>query len=87
MNLQRIIFALILFLVIILLPWWCSAVLAIAGLFLFPFYWEIIFAGFLVDNYYTLNGFFWSWSSHYFVLVSIILLLVSKPLKDRLKFY
>lgn len=87
MNLKRIIFDLVLFLIIILLPWWCSAALAIVGLFVFPFYWEIIFAAFLLDNYYLLETNFWSWEAHIFGLVSIIILLLAKPLKDRLKFY
>ncbi len=50
--LLRIFTGIVLFLSILFLPWWVSAVIAISAVFFFKSYYEIIAAGFLIDALY-----------------------------------
>lgn len=49
---QRIIFDIVLFFSLFIAPWWTSFAIAIAGIFFFNDFYEIIAAGFIMDIVY-----------------------------------
>lgn len=49
---MRILFDSILFLSLFVAPWWVSSILALAGIFFFGNFYEIIAAGYIVDLVY-----------------------------------
>jgi len=77
---KNLIFGIILFLSIIILPWWVSALFAIFLLYYLKHFNEIIIFGLIMDIYY-------GQSTYYFTLFALILLLSSFFIKKRLKFY
>lgn len=52
----RIFFDLFVFFSIFFFPWWFVSILAIVGLFLFDFYFEILLVGVLLDAIYFPSG-------------------------------
>lgn len=70
---------------IIFLPYWIYVPLLIFGMAIFPFYWEAILLGFLIDVLYGENIIsLWSLasSSAFLVLVGLLILM---PLRERLR--
>lgn len=66
-----------------LLPWWFSALLALAGLFLLRNFWEIILWGFLLDIFYGIHGaaydtFYWG------TAIAAVLYVASIPVRKRI---
>lgn len=53
MNSKRILADIALFVSVLWLPWWASAVLAAAFIFMFDWYYEAVVAGFLMDSLYA----------------------------------
>jgi hypothetical protein len=49
---QRILVDALLFASLLWLPWWCSALIALAAVFIFEWYLEAVIAGFLMDSLY-----------------------------------
>lgn len=49
---RRVLLDAILFLSLFTTPWWVSVVIALAGVFFFTDFYEIIFAGFIMDIVY-----------------------------------
>lgn len=54
---NRIIFNVVLLGAVFYMPWWVVAVIAFAGAFLFPLYYEIIAFGMLIDILYGASSF------------------------------
>ena len=71
---------------IFLLPWWVTAFFAIVFLFIFDYFWEMAVAGILLDVLYSFLPEF-SFHSLKFSGLAILILAISLPLKNRLKFY
>jgi hypothetical protein len=84
---KRLILDVILSLSIIFLPWWVSVTLALWFIFIFDYYWEAVLAGATIDTLYGMSQNSLSWLSHLFFLGLLIVLLISFPLKSRLKYY
>ncbi len=66
-----------------LLPWWFSALLAVAALFLVKNFWEIILWGFVFDIFYGIHGgtfdtFYWG------TVTAALLYVVSIPIRKRI---
>ncbi len=53
---QRLLLNSAIFVSFFLLPWWFSALLSVAALFLVKNFWEIIIWGFVIDIFYGLHG-------------------------------
>lgn len=84
---MRIFFDSILFLSLFVAPWWVSSILALAGVFFFGNFYEIIVAGFIMDLVYGPgNGAF---PDRQFVSTFAAALLLAGGLfiKKRLVFY
>jgi hypothetical protein len=71
---------------VFLLPWWLAFFLSLIFLFVFDFYWEMTIACIVLDVLYSFGAHL-SIQSLKFFLISIVILAVSLPLKNRLKFY
>ena len=69
---------LILFLSIILLPWWFYLPMLLLAILLVPNYWPAILLGFLVDTLYGTG--FW------IALSSLLILLALIPIRERIRF-
>ena len=57
MTISRIIFGLTFLLFVFNAPWWFTFVFACAGVFYFPYYYEIFIFGILIDFLYGVTGF------------------------------
>ncbi len=65
------------------LPWWFSALLSIAALFLVKNFWEIIFWGFVLDIFYGIHG--GTNDTFYFgTLFALVLYVASVPVRKRI---
>lgn len=86
-NLIRIISGIIILGTIIWGYWWLTWSIAIASLFLFPIYFEIIAWGIIYDALYGISlPSFWN-IDYIFTIVSIVLFLFSLIIKKRLIIY
>jgi hypothetical protein len=76
-----------LFLLAILLPWWCSVVIAIIALFFFNGFVEAVILGIFLDSLY--NAPVASFHGFQFIATSITLIcfLTAALVKTRLRFY
>ncbi len=80
---QRLLLNSAILLAFFLLPWWFSALLSVAGLFLINNFWEIILWGFLLDVFYGIHG--GGYETFYFgTCVSLVLYAVSIPIRKRI---
>ena len=84
---KRVIFNVLLFLSIVVCPWWVSVVLGIFTLYYFKFFNEIILYGLLMDILYGKLSVVFSLWDYRFTLFFAVLLLSSFYLKKGLKFY
>jgi hypothetical protein len=84
---KRIILNIILFISIIICPWWVSVILALAILYYLKNFPEIILYGLLLDIYYGKLSSTFHIFDYRFTLLFLILLLSSFYIKKRLKFY
>jgi hypothetical protein len=68
-------------------PWWIPFLIAVALVFYYPSYYEIIVLGFAIDILYgapTENFYGFTFVA---TLVGLTILLISSPLRRRLSFY
>jgi hypothetical protein len=79
----RIIAGIFIFLALVLLPWWMTFIFLLIAVIYFNFYYEAVFAGFLLDSLYGSPNFF---SKFIFTLIFGLLILVIEFLKKRLRF-
>ena len=52
----RLLFFIITFTLVVILPWWVSAILLALLTIYFPFYIEVLFFGFLIDTLYSVQN-------------------------------
>jgi len=82
----RIIFDIILFIGVFILPWWLWFILVVASIFLINFQYEVILFGFVADSVF--GGGIVGKNFHFMFLGFVMfVLLLSLFLKPRLKFY
>lgn len=84
---KKVALNIILFFVILLLPWWVSVILGIALLFYFKNYSEIIVFGLIMDIYYAKLAPSFNIFDYKLTLFFLTLYIFSHFLKKRLKFY
>ncbi len=84
---KKIISDTVLFLVILLCPWWLSVILGVALLFYFKNYSEIVLFGLIMDIYYTKLAPSFNIFDYKITLFYLVLLIASYFIKKRLKFY
>jgi hypothetical protein len=84
---MRIILNIILFLSIIICPWWVSVILALAILYYLKNFPEIVVHGLILDIYYGRLSPSFHIFDYRFTLLFLVLLLTSFFIKKRLKFY
>jgi hypothetical protein len=51
----RVLLFIVMFVLVLMLPWWLSAILLFGLTIYFPFYLEILFFGFLFDTLYSVK--------------------------------
>jgi hypothetical protein len=84
---KHLILDLILFLTIIICPWWGSVIFALFLLYYLKFFNEIVIFGLITDIFYgSFSATFNLWD-YKFTLLFLVLLLSSFFIKKRLKFY
>ena len=84
---KKIILDIILFFVILLCPWWLAVALAIALLFYFKNFSEIILFGLIMDIYYAKFAPSFNLFDYKLTLFFLVLYFISSFLKKRLKYY
>lgn len=83
--LKRILFTIILFVAILITPWWVAFILSLAGFFYFNSYYEAIALGALFDILYGVSGnFFLGYGVFGFTLMTSVFFLM-KRLKQELR--
>lgn len=80
---QRLLVSSAILVTLFVLPWWFSALIALASLFLVKNFWEIIVWGFVFDVFYGIHGggyntFYWG------TAIALALYLASIPLQKRI---
>ena len=84
---QRLLADIVLVLAVFLLPWWFSALLAVAALLYFETFFEIIFLGLMVDALYRITApGFWHVELTATVFATVFFI-VSLYAKKRLAFF
>ena len=84
---KRIIFDILLFLSVLVCPWWFTALFSIAILYYLKNFNEIVLFGLVMDILYGRLSATFHWYDYKFTLFFLILLLTSYFIKKRLKFY
>jgi hypothetical protein len=84
---KRTILDILLFLFVIVCPWWVTMIFAIAILYYLRFFTEIVLFGLLMDIYYGSFSTTFHIMDYKFTLLFFVLLLTSFFIKKRLKFY
>lgn len=83
---KHLLIDIIFFVLIIILPYWLTVLLAIFLLFYFKNFNEIIIFGFIMDLYYSDFGIPFNIFDYKFTLLFFFLLILSFYFKKRLKF-
>lgn len=81
-NMKRVFFVIILFLLTLVFPWWISLSLAFLGAFYFDNFYEMVLIGFVLDTLYGAPVYFFEFP-FFFVMISFIVLCVIINLKKR----
>jgi len=84
---KRVVFDLVLLFSVLILPWWVSAILVLAGVFIFKTFYEFIIASIIVYSLYAIPGEKLTSSPIFFILVIIILFVVIEYIKTRIILY
>lgn len=84
---KRIILNIILFISVIICPWWVSVILALAILYYLKNFPEIVVYGLILDIYYGKLSPSFHILDYRFTLLFLVLLFTSFFIKKRLKFY
>lgn len=83
MLVERLVASVVLFLALMLLPWWVFALLGIIALVVIHNYYEVLAFALLADLIYGLPA-EQSWWPLPFFLTGVVLLLIVRPLRYRL---
>lgn len=79
--LLRVVGFVLVFILVVVLPWWLSAIILITLTAYLPFYLEVVFFGFLIDALYTIQ-----YSFPYIGLVTAtVFLLITMFVKTRIR--
>jgi len=73
----RIPLFILVFVLVLVLPWWLTSILLIALTIYFPFYAEVLFFGFLFDILYG--------SKNYALIIATVFLLATMFVKTRIR--
>jgi len=84
---QRIIFDVLLFIFIFLLPWWVVLILSIIGLFLFKNYYEFLFFSIIIYVLYSIPEYTFLNNSVYVYLGIIVFYLLVQYLRRHIILY
>ena len=79
----RILSTVVLIIAIVILPYWLYVPAIVAAIIYFRFYWEGLFLGFGIDLLYGAGG---GILGYPFALSALVLILISLPLRERLRF-
>jgi len=84
---KRVIFDIILFVSLLILPWWVSVLLAITGIFIFNNFYEFIFSGVVVYSLFSLPSDRLIASPIFFSLSVVFLYIVVQIIKNNIILY
>lgn len=83
MTLGRIIASIFLFLAVLVLPYWLYLPLIVVAIVFFPFFWEAVLLGFIIDTMYSSSSGFLSFSTLAFTAAILVLLML--PVRNRIR--
>jgi len=84
---KRGVFDIIFFLIIFILPWWVSVILAFAGVFIFKNFYEFIIASLILYSLYFIGSTRFLAYPYYFFAVIIIVYVILQLIRRRIIFY
>jgi hypothetical protein len=84
---KRIVFDIILFLSIFLLPWWITAILGLVGIFAFTQFYEFIAVGIIVHSIYAVPGHGFISSPIWFILIIFAIYMIIQYLRRYIILY
>lgn len=82
----RVVLDILLFLSLILLPWWLTTLIVVALLFYFPKFYEAIFAGFFMDAVFATSTSTLADFQFFFTTLYILLFIIFEVLKPHIRF-
>lgn len=83
----RIIFDIVVFISVFILPWWLSLIVILVGIFVWPYFFESFILAIFLDGFHGISGISFHGHNAFFVLLVSVFFIVSMFLKTRLKFY
>lgn len=83
----RLFFDIVFFLAVFLSPWWISLPLGVVFLFIFDSYYEILFAGLIIDSAFSDRESSLLGLNVTFTAISAVLFLFVLKMKKNIKFY
>lgn len=87
MPMKRGVFDFIFFLVLFILPWWVSVILAFVGIFIFKNFYEFTVAAIILYSLYFIGGTNFLAYPFYFFAVVIIIYFVLQAIRHKMIFY
>ncbi|HEY5588512.1 MAG TPA: hypothetical protein VIK86_06105 [Candidatus Paceibacterota bacterium] len=84
---KRVIFDIILFISIFVLPWWVSVLLMLAGMFIFNNFYEFLVASVIIYSLFATKGDRIISSSVYFPLIIIVCYISIQVIKNNMILY
>ncbi len=70
---------------LLFLPWWCTALLVIGGIFIFEWFYEAIFSGFVMDSLYGVPTSFFHGFTFVMTLGAALVLAIFMYVKPMLR--
>lgn len=80
---QRILLFFLVYALVVVLPWYLSVILLIGLTIYIPFYLEVLFFGFLIDTFYSVN--YGDFFSRTFLIAATIILLGVMFIKTKIR--
>ena len=81
----RIISSIVVLLSILLLPYWIYVPLLVVAIIMFPFFWEGILYGFLIEILYGGSTTALALLSSPFAILALVLILILPPIRARIR--
>lgn len=87
MDQRRVFFSILLLLSVFFAPFWLSAIMALAGMFIFPKYWEGVVLLFFSDLLYGVEKERFQNLPYLGLFGSVLAIIAIEVLKKKLRFY
>lgn len=85
--LKRIILDIVLILSVFILPWWVTAIVALAGMFMFAGYYEFLVVAVMMHSLYGIHGTGFAASAAFFYVTALFIFVAIQLLRNNIIFY